>query len=71
MVGDTLYGATKELRAQSDKVRSAGQPATLALERNFLHSGALELKHPKTGEQLRFSRDLPGELQDFLQSLHA
>ena len=71
VVGDTLYGAATQLRAQSGKVRSAGQSATLALDRNFLHSGALEFKHPKTGEQLHFSRDLPGELQDFLRKLEA
>lgn len=69
VVGDTLYGAAEELKAQSGKVRAAGQPGTLALGRNFLHSEALELKHPRTGEALRFSRELPRELQEFVRKI--
>ncbi|MBI3645497.1 MAG: RluA family pseudouridine synthase [Acidobacteriales bacterium] len=69
VVGDTLYGAAGELKTQSGKVRAAGQPGTLALGRNFLHSQTLELKHPRTGEALRFSRELPGELQEFMRKI--
>jgi hypothetical protein len=39
----------------------------LALERNFLHATALELRHPRTGEMLAFTRELPGELREFLE----
>ena len=56
VVGDALYGAPGELRSQSNKRRSAGMPATLALDRNFLHSAALELTHPRTKGLLKFSR---------------
>jgi 23S rRNA pseudouridine1911/1915/1917 synthase len=69
VVGDTLYGAAGELKSESGKVRSAGQPRTLTLDRNFLHSAALELKHPKTGETMSFSSALPGELETFLADL--
>ncbi|MGB8013650.1 MAG: RluA family pseudouridine synthase [Terriglobales bacterium] len=69
VVGDALYGAPGELRSQSNKRRDPGMPATLALGRNFLHSAALELVHPRTGESLRFSRPLPKELEDLLASL--
>jgi 23S rRNA pseudouridine1911/1915/1917 synthase len=69
VVGDALYGAPGELRSQSNKRRSAGMPATLMLERNFLHSTALELTHPRTKELLKFSRPLPKELVKLLASL--
>jgi hypothetical protein len=41
----------------------------LSLDRNFLHSAALELKHPKTGEAMSFSSALPEELETFLADL--
>jgi 23S rRNA pseudouridine1911/1915/1917 synthase len=69
VVGDALYGAPGELRSQSNKRRSAGMPATLALNRNFLHSATLELTHPRTKELLKFSRPLPKELENLLNSL--
>jgi 23S rRNA pseudouridine1911/1915/1917 synthase len=69
VVGDTLYGAPGELRTQSGKRRAAGAPATLALGRNFLHSAKLDLAHPRTGERLSFSRELPGELERLLKQL--
>jgi 23S rRNA pseudouridine1911/1915/1917 synthase len=69
VVGDTLYGAAGELKSESGKVRASGQPRTLILDRNFLHSAALELQHPKSGETLRFESKLPPELQDFMAAL--
>ncbi len=69
VVGDTLYGAPGELRTESGKRRAAGAPATLALERNFLHSAKLELLHPRTGERLSFTRALPVELETLLRKL--
>jgi len=69
VVGDALYGAPGELRSQSNKRRSAGMPATLKLNRNFLHSAVLELAHPRTKEPLKFSRPLPQELENLLDSL--
>jgi 23S rRNA pseudouridine1911/1915/1917 synthase len=69
VVGDALYGAPGELRSQSNKRRAAGMPAILALNRNFLHSATLELTHPRTQQTLKFSRPLPKELADLLDSL--
>jgi 23S rRNA pseudouridine1911/1915/1917 synthase len=69
VVGDALYGAPAELRSQSNKRRAAGMPATLTLGRNFLHSAALELAHPKTKELLKFARPLPDDLENFLGRL--
>ena len=69
VVGDALYGAPGELRSQSNKRRAAGMPATVALHRNFLHSAALKLIHPRTKQTLEFSRPLPKELENLLASL--
>jgi 23S rRNA pseudouridine1911/1915/1917 synthase len=57
VVGDTVYGAPAEVK---------GPGGTISLKRNFLHAGALELRHPRTGETLTFARELPGELAEFL-----
>ena len=57
VVGDTLYGAPRELRSK--------QAGRLALPRNFLHAAALQFQHPRTGEPLSFSAPLPAELEGF------
>ena len=69
VVGDTLYGAPAEMRAEPNKRRAPGMPSALKLERNFLHSAALNLKHPRTGQPLSFSRTLPEELESLLRRL--
>lgn len=61
VVGDTLYGAARELRSKS--------AASLSLPRNFLHAAALQFQHPRTAAPLSFTAPLPEELADFLQRL--
>jgi len=61
VVGDTLYGAPRELKDT--------RGGKLALGRNFLHAAAIELKHPGTGAVLQFSRPLPAGLEDLLSHL--
>lgn len=81
VVGDTLYGAPRELKAElhmaatrrSAQNRSA-QGATpslspMMLTRNFLHAGSIEFSHPRTGDRMKFERGLPEELKRFLASL--
>src|SRR5207248_9454832 len=63
VVGDTLYGAPREIRAKSG--------APISLQRNFLHSAELEFAHPGSGETLRFSSLLPEQLSEFLDLLEA
>jgi 23S rRNA pseudouridine1911/1915/1917 synthase len=58
VVGDTLYGAPREIR-----VSKAG---AISLSRNFLHAAQLSLSHPRTGEQLSFKAPLPQTLEAFL-----
>ena len=60
VVGDTLYGAPRELR---------GKAGSQALPRNFLHAAALQFQHPRSGEPLSLAAPLPAELADFVQSL--
>jgi 23S rRNA pseudouridine1911/1915/1917 synthase len=69
VVGDALYAAPAEIKAQSNKRRSPGTPATISLKRNFLHAAELEFAHPRTGKVLKFARVLPTELESFLAAL--
>jgi 23S rRNA pseudouridine1911/1915/1917 synthase len=61
VVGDTLYGAPREISIQT------GTP--ISLQRNFLHSAALQFAHPRTGEAMNLSIPLPEQLDGFLRSL--
>ncbi len=65
VVGDTLYGAPKELKAMRAKL---SVPA-LQLGRNFLHSSAIEFRQPQTGELRHLQCPLPEELVTLLENL--
>jgi 23S rRNA pseudouridine1911/1915/1917 synthase len=66
VVGDTLYGAPREMKTRSGKQEDSG---AISLPRNFLHAAQLELTHPRTGVALAFKSPLPTELQAFLSSI--
>ncbi|HTT22624.1 MAG TPA: RluA family pseudouridine synthase [Candidatus Sulfotelmatobacter sp.] len=68
VVGDTLYGAPRELRARHAGGKQATQRA-ISLPRNFLHAAELDFTHPRTGAKLVLTSPLPSELQLFLQAL--
>jgi 23S rRNA pseudouridine1911/1915/1917 synthase len=61
VVGDTLYGAPREIAKKRGRA--------ISLARNFLHAAQLQLAHPRTGESLAFSLPLPRELSEFLELL--
>jgi 23S rRNA pseudouridine1911/1915/1917 synthase len=63
VVGDTLYGAPREISTRND--------ASISLPRNFLHAAALQLQHPRSGVALSFERPLPEELQGFINKIEA
>jgi 23S rRNA pseudouridine1911/1915/1917 synthase len=63
VVGDTLYGAPREMSTKNE--------AGISLPRNFLHSTALQLQHPRSGVALSFERPLPEELQGFINKIEA
>jgi 23S rRNA pseudouridine1911/1915/1917 synthase len=63
VVGDTLYGAPREMSGKNE--------AAISLPRNFLHAAELQLQHPRSGVALSFARPLPLELQGFLEKIAA
>jgi 23S rRNA pseudouridine1911/1915/1917 synthase len=70
VVGDVLYGAAREIKSHADRAKGRAadkSDPSISLGRNFLHAAALELRHPRTGEQLSFARGLPQELEAFLE----
>src|SRR6185312_15655998 len=63
IVGDTLYGAPREIPA-------APPAPLLSLPRNFLHAAAIKFEQPLTGMKLSFECPLPADLADFLERLN-
>src|SRR5438876_3005174 len=61
VVGDTNYGAARELRAKAG--------GAISLPRNFLHAMSLQLQHPRTGAQLSFVQPMPAELESYLREI--
>ncbi|MGC1373842.1 MAG: RluA family pseudouridine synthase [Candidatus Sulfotelmatobacter sp.] len=75
LVGDTTYGAPKEIPNRSNSplpakpARNAAASTPIKLPRNFLHAAELEFRHPRTGETIALKAHLPPELQNFLKKL--
>ncbi|WP_446745153.1 RluA family pseudouridine synthase [Silvibacterium acidisoli] len=69
VVGDTLYGAPARIVLPGPKKKSAPEPESIALDRNFLHAAELEFEHPKTGKMLDLKAGLPLELTSFVEEL--
>ena len=76
VVGDTLYGAARQLNVGvgSDRVGAAGalrlgKTALAPLGRNFLHAARLGFAQPRTAAWIEVRAALPGELRDFLRKL--
>ena len=61
VVGDSLYGAPREVLGNS--------ATALSLNRNFLHAAELQFAHPRNGESVKFSVPLPEQLSEFLRLL--
>jgi 23S rRNA pseudouridine1911/1915/1917 synthase len=61
VVGDTLYGAARELRV--------GKLDLPPLGRNFLHAAKLGFAQPRTAVWIEVRAALPGELREFLKAL--
>src|SRR5882762_4550199 len=60
VVGDAMYGAPRQIR---------GPAGAMSLQRNILHAAELELRHPRTGENMGLKSELPEELREFLAKL--
>ena len=63
LVGDTLYGAARQLRV--------GKSELPALGRQFLHAAKLGFPHPRTGQWIEARAPLAQDLRQFLENLVA
>ena len=61
VVGDTLYGAPRNLRAGTRDLPS--------LERNFLHAARLGFSHPSTGAWVEVHAPLPKDLRLYFEQI--
>lgn len=65
VVGDEVYGGGRDNTVRDSKVRVEIRK----LGRHFLHAAELGLRHPISGEQLRFQAPMPANLQHLLDVL--
>jgi 23S rRNA pseudouridine1911/1915/1917 synthase len=63
VVGDTLYGAPRGLRA--------GTRNLPLLERNFLHAARIGFSHPSTGDWVEVRAPLPRDLRVYFEQIAA
>jgi 23S rRNA pseudouridine1911/1915/1917 synthase len=63
VVGDTLYGAPRQERANSVALPELG--------RNFLHAARVAFSQPRTGERIDVRAPLPADLRGYLTALAA
>ena len=65
VVGDEIYNEGRDNTVSDITVRNAIN----SLGRFFLHAERLSFNHPKTGERLEFTQELPAQLKEFLDLL--
>ncbi len=61
VVGDTLYGAPRQVRA--------GRQMLAPLQRNFLHAARIRFEHPRRSGAVEVRAPLPPELRTYLEGL--
>ena len=69
LVGDPTYGGKRKLPART--VGADAVAAVASFPRQALHAATLGFTHPVTGEDLRFTSDLPEDFQTLLATLRA
>ena len=72
IVGDTLYGAPREIKKREKRkntLKESSDLSAISLPRNFLHASALEFDHPRTTVQIKLSSNVPKELEHFMLQL--
>jgi 23S rRNA pseudouridine1911/1915/1917 synthase len=65
VVGDEAYGTGRDKTIPDHKIRAE----VAKLGRQFLHAEQLGFRHPKTGEEMRFTAQLPAELLAVLNEI--
>jgi 23S rRNA pseudouridine1911/1915/1917 synthase len=72
LVGDPVYGQTTKQRLAANSYKSLPEKTRAVLlefKRQALHAKALELIHPVTGKKMRFTCDLPADMQTLVDVL--
>ncbi len=67
LIGDPVYGGRRKLPAKA--LSGAAILATQAFPRQALHAAVLGFQHPTTGQELRFSADLPDDMVELINIL--
>lgn len=65
VVGDEIYNEGRDNTVADTNTRNAIR----SMGRFFLHAEKLSFTHPKTGERMEFTQELPSELTEFLSLL--
>lgn len=65
VVGDEIYNEGRDNTIADIHVRNA----VVTMRRFFLHAEKLSFTHPKSGERMEFTQELPSELKQFLALL--
>jgi 23S rRNA pseudouridine1911/1915/1917 synthase len=65
VVGDEIYNEGRDKTIADSDVKNAIQ----SMNRFFLHAEKLSFTHPKTGEQLSFTSEMPAELVELLKAI--
>jgi 23S rRNA pseudouridine1911/1915/1917 synthase len=67
------YGTAVSTRTEAKKAalkrKKGSEPSTIDLGRNFLHAASLRFRHPRSGQELKFSSPLPSTLLKLLEQL--
>lgn len=67
LIGDPVYGGSR--RASAKALGAEAAEAVAGFPRQALHAAELGFAHPVTGEALRFSSPLPGDMAALLEKL--
>jgi len=67
LVGDPVYGGVRKLPARS--LTAEQQSALARFPRQALHAQTLGFEHPVSGETMRFSADLPSDMEGLIGRL--
>ena len=70
LIGDPLYGKQRAFKAEGPHAEEAAT-AVAAFPRQALHAAVLGFIHPITGEELRFTSELPDDIAALLTILRA
>ena len=65
VVGDEVYGGGRDKTVTDAQIRAQ----ISRLGRQFLHAEQLRFRHPRTGEEVRFTAQSPDDLQHLLEGL--